>query len=408
MKKTFLSSLIFILLISSVSVASALETLPSAGYNDPLLDDYSQYQNPFSDTYILMWEGKAAAELYRRKITSGYPDGEFKGHREINRAEAVKFLLQARYDQIPETTATDSFADVNDTHWFKNYVLLAKEKEIISGYADNSFQAGKSINTAEFLKMFAKTFELPDNLPHSYIDVDAQGWYAPLAGIAAVYNLFPERENKLEPGRNLTRTEVAIALYNYFKNRNVEIDLTIDKNKYKNVEAEAYSRHKYGSVEGKVAIDIVGNLSNQDAKDSFATLLELQATYPDDVRIIWNYYPKSIYDYKEYEAGNSAECADEQEKFWEYFLELIKQEPSAYSRALYLNIASSLDLNMKKFELCIEDETYLGRIQHDKEQGLKDKLEVIPTLTINGTMYTEKLNLAELSDIVETILTPTT
>lgn len=409
MKKTFLSSLILVLLISSAPLTLALESLPQAGYNDPILDDYSKYQNPFSDTHILMWEGKAAAELYRRKITSGYPDGEFKGHREINRAEAVKFLLQARYDQIPEAVASNSFIDVNDSHWFKNYVLLAREKEIISGYEDKSFQAAKAINTAEFLKMFAKTFELPDNLPHSYVDVDPQGWYAPLAGIADVYNLFPERENKLEPGRNLTRTEVAIAIYNYFQNRNLTIDTTEDKNRYKNIEAEPYSRHKYGALQGKVAIDIVGNLSTQAAKDTFANLLTLQAEYPDDVRIIWNYYPKSIYDYKEYEAGNSAECADEQEKFWEYFLELIKQEPAAYSKPLYLSIANNLDLNMKKFELCIDEETYLGRIQHDKEQGLKDKIEIIPSLTINGTTYTELKSLEELKEIVDNILnTPTT
>lgn len=404
MKKFIATSLIGVFLLSGSSLALAAENLPSATYNDPLLNDYSKYQNPFSDTYILMLEGKAAAELYRRKITSGYPDGEFKGHKEINRAEAVKFLLQARYDQIPQASVNGLFSDVKDYQWFKDYLMLALEKGIVNGYEDKSFRAGNSINTAEFLKMMAKTFDLADNLPHSYVDVDASAWYAPLAGIASVYKLFPERETNLEPGRNLTRTEVAIALYNYFKYRNTSTASTADKDRYKKVTATPYSSHKLGPIDGKVGIDIIGNFATQATHSTFAALLEVQKEHPNDVRIIWNYYPKSIYDYTEYEAGNAAECADEQEKYWEYMTPLLAQDFSAYGKPLYLNIANNLGLNMKKFEVCLDEETYIGRIQHDKNQGKKYDISFLPTLIINGTTYAEEKTAAKLEEIVQNIL----
>lgn len=286
--------------------------------------------------------------------------------------------------------------------------MLAIDNGIISGYEDHTFRAGNTINTAEFLKMLSKTFNLADNLPHSYVDVDASAWYAPLAGIASVYQLFPERESNLEPGRNLTRTEVAIALYNYFKHRNASTASTDDKDRYKKITATAYSSHKLGPIEGKVGINVIGNFGTPMTHSTFATLLELQKNHPNDVRIIWNYYPKSIYDYTEYEAGNAAECADEQEKYWDYMTPLLAQDVSAYGKTLYLNIANNLGLNMKKFEVCLDDQTYIGRVQHDKNQGLKDDLSFLPTLVINGTTYSEEKTASQLEEIVQNILNGTT
>ncbi len=406
MKKSLITLLVSAIIISIAPLTLAAEKLPTAGYNDAVLENYDNYQNPFSDTYILMLEGKAAAELYRRNITSGYPDGEFKGHREINRAEAVKFLLQTRYDQIPELAISNNFNDVQQDHWFKNYVMMAEEKSIINGYEDKTFRAGNAINTAEFLKLIAKTFDLADNLPHSYVDIEPGAWYAPLAGIASVYKLFPERESKLEPGRNLTRTEVAIALYNFLKYRKNTVTVEENKDQYKKVEATPYSSHKLGLIEAPVGISIIGNLATPTTHSSFAKLLELQQNHPTEVRLVWNYYPKSIYDFVEYQAGNSAECAEAQDKFWEYLTELLKQDGSSFGRALYLNIANNLELNMKKFEVCLDDETHIGRVQHDKNQGLKDDVTFLPTLIINGTKYSEEKSASELEEIVQNILHP--
>jgi len=67
--------------------------LPPAGYEDEVITRIDQFVNPFPDTDMLTLEGQAAAELYRRAIIGGYPDGEFKGFRLVNRAEAAKFLL---------------------------------------------------------------------------------------------------------------------------------------------------------------------------------------------------------------------------------------------------------------------------------------------------------------------------
>ena len=193
--------------------------IPPAGYEDEVLVDYSAYNNPFPDTSVLDLSGRAAAELYRRAVIGGYPDGEFKGYRDVNRAEAAKFLLLARYGGVNDLRNNGRFPDVLDGQWYTKYVVTAADKGIISGHPDGTFRPANTVNTAEFLKMLSLTFGLQLNLQYSYTDVSSQDWFAPYAGIAERYNLFPGRSAYLSPGDPLTREEVAVAIYQYLQNR---------------------------------------------------------------------------------------------------------------------------------------------------------------------------------------------
>ncbi|EKD63423.1 MAG: putative Ca2+-binding protein [uncultured bacterium] len=194
--------------------------LPPAGFEDVVITNLESYENPFSDTDITSLEGQSAAELYRRGIIGGYPDGEFKGDKEVNRAEAAKFLLYAKYETVEDEMNNGSFSDVVDNQWYTKFVMKAAKLGIINGYADGTFGPANTVNTAEFLKMLTLTFELEENLDYSYTDVSAEDWFAPYAGTAVKYDLFPDRsEDTLYPAQNLTRKEVAVAIYQYLANR---------------------------------------------------------------------------------------------------------------------------------------------------------------------------------------------
>ncbi len=194
--------------------------VPPAGFEEPVITSYTPYKNPFPDTNISDLSGMAAAELYRRAVLGGYPDGQFKGYRNVNRAELAKFLLLARYGLISDYKNNNRFADVLEGQWYVKYVVRAANLGIIAGYPDGLFRPDKTVNTAEFLKMITLTFGLPENLAYSYKDVPSGDWYARYAGVAFRYNLFPNRTNYLKPASELTRTEVAIAIYQYLKYRN--------------------------------------------------------------------------------------------------------------------------------------------------------------------------------------------
>lgn len=194
--------------------------IPPAGFEDEVITAYSQFTNPFSDTNINSFEGMAAAELYRRSVIGGYPDGEFKGYRDVNRAELAKFLLLARYEYINDVKNNGQFPDVLEGEWYVKFVVQAALLGIINGYPDGLFRPATTVNTAEFLKMITLTFDLETNLPYTYTDVPKDAWYAAYAGMAQQYKMFPYRgDQQLDPGKKLTRDEVAIAIYQYLLNR---------------------------------------------------------------------------------------------------------------------------------------------------------------------------------------------
>lgn len=195
------------------------EEVPPAGYEDEVITTYVDLENPFPDTDLSTLGGTAAAELYRRAVIGGYPDGEFKGSREVNRAEAAKFLLYARYGTVPDRANNGQFPDVVDGEWYTKFVVHAAEQGIINGYPDTLFRPGNTVNTAEFLKMLSLTFGLEENLSYFYMDISQEDWFARYAGIAQEYELLPERSFYLYPAQNLTREEVAVAIYQYLLNR---------------------------------------------------------------------------------------------------------------------------------------------------------------------------------------------
>jgi len=193
-------------------------TLPPAGYEDDVLTTFDL--NPFPDTSLDDLEGRAAAELYRRAVLGGYPDGEFKGDREVNRAEASKFLLLARFGSVDlETENNGKFTDVLDGQWYVPYVVTMAEKGFIVGYYNGTFGPNNTINTAEFLKILTLVFDLETGLDHNFTDVADEQWYTKFAGTATKYNLFPKRGTVLNPAETITRDEIAVAIYQFLKNR---------------------------------------------------------------------------------------------------------------------------------------------------------------------------------------------
>ena len=194
---------------------------PPAGYEDEVLVNIDAYDNPFPDTSLATLEGKAAAELYRRAVLGGFPDGEFKGNRMVNRAEIAKFILLARGLTVPEGLRNNGrFADVLDDQWYTGFAIYCADLGYLKGDDfRNTLRPADGVNTAELLIIMQRAFDLPSNLPHSYADVSQSEWFNPVAGIAERYDTFPHRGSELLPGRPLTRDEVAVAIYQYLQKR---------------------------------------------------------------------------------------------------------------------------------------------------------------------------------------------
>lgn len=176
-------------------------------------DFVTESLEPLHDVNKNIAEGKAAIYLYDNEIISGRPDGSFDGEAVVTRAELAKFLMLAKGADVSNASASQ-FTDLEPEAWYENYINKAAELGIINGYPDGTYKPGKTVNTAEFLKMLTLSLELNENLDHRYIDVNESDWFNQYAGLATKLELFPNRSiSNLEPGRELTRNEVAVAIW---------------------------------------------------------------------------------------------------------------------------------------------------------------------------------------------------
>lgn len=164
-------------------------------------------------------EGEAILYLADKDIINGYPDKTFKPNNEINRAELTKIVFLASNKLVDSEQEESIFNDVDNKQWYAKYISAASRKNIITGYPDGSFRPSQPINTAEFLAILTRSFGLKTtNEASTYNDVSPQDWFADYASIAQTMDLLPSRnKNNLLPAQNITRGEVAVALYKYFQ-----------------------------------------------------------------------------------------------------------------------------------------------------------------------------------------------
>jgi len=193
---------------------------PPAGYERKVITVSKLIESPFSDKDIDSLSGQAAANLYDGGIIGGYPDGTFQGYKNVNRAEAAKFLLLAGGFTIDKNAKNNGrFWDVKEGEWYVKYVITAANHGIIKGHPDGSFKPGDFVKKSEFLAMIQRTFDLDKNLPYTYTDEINSDWVKEVAGLGQKYDLFPDSPSILDPAEYLTRDDVAVAIYQYLKNR---------------------------------------------------------------------------------------------------------------------------------------------------------------------------------------------
>lgn len=178
----------------------------------------------FLDVDSTTAEGAAIAFLAERSVVNGHPDGTFHGEADVNRAEAAKMLLLARGIEVGDLKNAGRFSDISEDAWFRPYVMQAANRDILQGYAGGTFLPGNTVNTAEFLKMLTRTFELSETLTSNYPDVPEDAWFAPFAGVAQEYSLFPYRTEQLNPSKKLTRNEVAVAIFRVMADPEMVLD----------------------------------------------------------------------------------------------------------------------------------------------------------------------------------------
>lgn len=132
----------------------------------------------------------------------------------VTRAQAVTSILLSRSPKLPPYDVRKQFADLPAGAWFESPMRAAEQYGIIQVDAERRLHPELPVTRAEFLRMLARTFHLPENLPFRYTDIVEDAWHARFAGMAERYQLFPDDTDafRLLPNAHITQREASAAL----------------------------------------------------------------------------------------------------------------------------------------------------------------------------------------------------
>ncbi|MBT7736821.1 hypothetical protein HN709_03970 [Candidatus Peregrinibacteria bacterium] len=168
---------------------------------------------------------KAIEWAEKEGIVKGYGDDTFRPNQGINRAEALKVIMEALdVNSLEYTSGSFGFWDVNQYDWYAGYLQSALSLGIVQGYSDGSFKPFAQVNRIEALKMLLETARAKDGITIAtslygspYLDTpntDGNRWYISYAWFAKQYQL-TDNDNYFYPGSVMTRGQMADMLYRY-------------------------------------------------------------------------------------------------------------------------------------------------------------------------------------------------
>lgn len=119
------------------------------------------------------------------------------------------------------------------------------------------------------------------------------------------------------------------------------------------------------------------------------TLPQLQKDYIDTGKVSFYFRHYQFLGPASVVAGNAAECANEQGKFWVFHNYLYENQPPESDTSLYTTdkltpIAGQLGLNADQFRSCLDSKKYDKNISDDLAAGQKAGVSGTPTVFING------------------------
>ncbi|MGJ3240764.1 MAG: DsbA family protein [Anaerolineae bacterium] len=118
------------------------------------------------------------------------------------------------------------------------------------------------------------------------------------------------------------------------------------------------------------------------------TLQPLLDNYGDYIRYVYRDFP-SINPNVSFPASLAANCAQEQDMFWEYHEELFANQTEMTSGGTdYLNqLASDLELDTLEFQSCLAQQRYLDEVNQDFNTGVAMGVTGTPSFYINGQAH---------------------
>ncbi len=135
----------------------------------------------------------------------------------------------------------------------------------------------------------------------------------------------------------------------------------------------------------------------------YPNLVKLLNEYNGQIKLVWKDFANPIHPNAR-QAAIAARCAADQGKFWKYH-DLIFDNQNILSRKLYNQIAMELNLDLKKFNSCMDNQNKIEIIGQGLEDGQRLGVDATPFLFIGSNKINFAVSYDELKKIVDYELT---
>lgn len=117
-------------------------------------------------------------------------------------------------------TWKNPFSDVKESAWYFGAVAYVSEKKVLSGTGDASFSPDAAMTRGMFVTALGRIsgVKAADYAGTQFADVAAGSWYGPYVAWASENGIVSGAGNgRFLPGKEITREQMALILYNYAK-----------------------------------------------------------------------------------------------------------------------------------------------------------------------------------------------
>lgn len=113
------------------------------------------------------------------------------------------------------------------------------------------------------------------------------------------------------------------------------------------------------------------------------TLARLRDTFGDQIKIVFRDFPLTSIHPEAFQAAEAADCAREQDRFWEYHDRLFANQ-RALATADLKRHAAELGLDPATFDACLDEGRSRARVDEDLQAGQALGVSSTPAVFING------------------------
>lgn len=164
-----------------------------------------------------------------------------------------------------------------------------------------------------------------------------------------------------------------------------------------------------GNPDAKVIIREYSDFECPACRTSALSLAKVAPEYSaDELLYIFNDFPLIQLHNNAYEAALAAQCANRQEKFWEYhdrlFLDQANWKDLENPREKFISYAKALDLDSEIFSQCIDQEETKSLVGDDLNEARELNINSTPTYFINGIRYVGAKDENGWRDLIDSFL----